>query len=312
MKRVEFSCKGTVPGMRYTREEGAALLCEFQDEIIRDYRSRFNKDLINRKYFTKDLQAAADAYGLGSDRVFLDLKKDLDKVTETISTWWSSIAGEERAKRVLARILPGEEMEVLSGITLQSGREHSDIDSVVVTPYGVFLIEVRNFSQSMVWDEKGYIYPDRPGTGADPSAVKQAENLADRINTSELMLRNRLKDHMNVPYYSILLVPDNKVRVTDRYGRIPVSSLSTVLSDIRGYSDGRRHISSKEMQEIKDVLKEDVRPALVPCPVDCIKIAEEYSRFVSMCSGREEGTILGKLRELLGKKTVKRPDTRVA
>ena len=312
MKKVDINCRGTVPGKMYTREEGAALLCEFQDEIIRDFRARFNKDLVNRKYFTRDLEAVADTYGLGSDRGFRDLKRNLDKASETIASWWSSIAGEERARRVLSRILPGEEMEVLYGVELQNGKGRTDIDSVVVTPYGVFVIEVRNFSQGMVWDEKGMISPAEAGDVSTVSGPVQAENLADTINCKELVLRNVLKYHMNVPYYSILLVPDNKVRVTDRYGRIPVSCLSTVLGDIRGFGDGKRHISPKEMQEISSLLRQSIRPVLVPCPVDCVKIAEEYSRFVSMCSGRKGENVLKKLKDMFGKRPMERPDTEVA
>lgn len=297
MKKADINCKGTVPGKMYTREEGAALLCEFQDEIIRDFRTRFNKDLVNRKYFTKDLQAVADTYGMASDRKFRDLKSDLDKASETIASWWSRIAGEERARRVLSRILPGEEMEALFGVELQDGNEYTDIDSVVVTPYGVFVIEVRNVGQDAVWDEKGFM---------------QGEDFAGTINCKELMLRTVLKDHMNVPYYSILLIPDNKIRITDRYGKIPVSCLSTVLSDIRGFSDGRRHISSKEMQEICGILRRSTRPELVPCPVDCVRIAEEYSWFVSICSGRKSESALKKIRDLIGKGPLKRPGTEVA
>ena len=136
---------------------------------------------------------------------------------------------------------------------------------------------------------------DRAAEGAG-----RAENLAELINCKELLLRSMLMHHMNIPYYSILLAADNKARITDRYGKIPVSCLNTVLSDIRTYSDGRRYISDTEMQEIKEALQKSEKPVTEACPVDCGKIADEYAAFAGRCSAGKGRSLLRKVREMFG------------
>ncbi len=296
MERIKFNCTGTVQGMMYTKEEGIRLLSDFQDEIIRDYRSRFGRSLFNRKYFTRNLEFTADEHQLGGDPAFLGLKKDFDVLGAAVSSWRNDLSGEERARRAMSRILPGEEMEVLYGVTLRDGQSLADIDAVAVTPYGVFAIEVESCNQDLVLDEKGIM---RPAGGVGP-----VKTLGDRMYCNELFLRNKLKDYMNVPVYSILLVTDNRVQVTDSYGKIPVSRLNTIMSDIRSYSDGKRYITRKQMQEIEDALLEYREPAMVLCPVDCRKIADEYTRFVSRCAVSEKKTIWSGVHTLFGRRAL--------
>ena len=290
MKKVELSCRGTVPGEMYTREDGIRLLCDFQDEIIRDYRTRFNKSLFNRKYFTRDLKATADGYGLGEDPGFQDLKNELDKTSEVISSWRNGLAGEDRARRALSKTLPGEEMEALYGVSLRSGKEETRYDAIVITPYGVFAIEVRS-SRDVIPDEKA---------------------LSGMMNLKECLLRNRLRDLMNIPVYSILLIADNRPNASGSISWIPISYMNTVMSDIRSYSNGRRYISADEIRKIKDILQRSNTDVLVPCPVDCVKIAEAYQRFVSRCSEKSDRSFLEKLRDVLNGKPAEEAKAKIA
>ena len=382
--------------MQYTKEEGVRLLSDFQDELIRDYRTRFNKSLINRKYFVNDLEATANGFGLAEDAGFCDLKMRLGEMSKVTDDWRGSIFAEERALRALGKTLPGEDMAVLYGVSLPGYRKGSaavqgapgskdyagstamrgksgskdyagsvshgapgskdyagsvshgapgskdyagsaahgkpegsartGLDAVVITPYGVFVIEVQSFGRDMVWDEKGFMHPagaepvaksslptSQPpvsvavnGAGSQPPA-----NLGEHIACKELLLRSTLREHMNVPVYSILLAADNRARITDNYGKIPVSSLNTILSDIRSYSDGRRYIQAKEMQELKDFLLGFREPVLKDCPVDCGKIAEEYFAFVSKCNSRDKG-LWQKLRDMFGRKPAPETHAEVA
>lgn len=289
MRETVKLSKGTAAGMQYTREEGVSLLSEFQNDIIRDYKKRFNETLYDRRYFYRNLESTADGYGLAAEHDFILLRSHMKKIGEIIATWKSGLTGEERARHALSRTLPGEEMETLYNVTLSDGKERTEYDAVTITPYGVFAIEVKSYSQDMTWDEKGVIYPSYNGSWH--------KNLGERMNCKEYLLRNRLKEFKDVPFYNILLIADNRVKITDNYRRIPISYNNTILSDIRSYSDGRRYIETEQIREIKRVLLEETEPVLVPCPVDCSKVAEEYSWFVRMCSRKENRSFWKKLRE---------------
>lgn len=281
MKRLEFRNRGTVPGEMYTREDMAGLLCDFQDEIVRDYRTRFNKSLYNRKYFTRDLEVTAAGYGIADSKEFRELKKELDHTGEVISELRSRISCQDRARRVLSRTLPGEEMEVLYGISLRNGKDVTEYDAVVITPYGVFVIDVRDPGRSKDIDER----------------IEEG-----KLNLKECLLRNRLREFLNVPFYSILLIAENRPNAADRLGWVPKSYLNTIMWDIRSYGNGKRYISSDEMKRISDVLRRNDSKALFECPVDCVKILDDYMGFVIRCSDRTAKGLLQKIRDIVNGK----------
>ena len=259
MRRKEIlSCIGTEKGKLYTREEIVELLLGMQDEIIRDYRSRFGNDLFNRKYFAKCLEAAAGRSGISGSRGVRELTRELEMMNETIRLERQRISEEDRSQRALGRTLPGEEMEVISGFSVKG----TDYDAVVITPYGVFVVEV---------------------AGAAKKGTKEL------LDLKELLLRDTLKSHPNVPFYGVMLSADGSRSAEG------MSTFDTVLSDIRSYSDGTRHIAAKEMAEISGELREVSEPVKVECPVDCGKIVREYSMFVNRCEEKKKSELLRKL-----------------
>ena len=63
MRETVKLSKGTAAGMQYTREEGVSLLSEFQNDIIRDYKKRFNA--VEHQYCTNITAARDEGWLLG-------------------------------------------------------------------------------------------------------------------------------------------------------------------------------------------------------------------------------------------------------
>ena len=278
---------------KYTKDEWVMLLSDFQDEIIRDYRARFSDALINRKYFTKSLVKTADGYGLSKDPEFIRLKEGMDAVSSEITSLRDDVISKERAARAIGRTLPGEELYGIYGVRLSCGctgsqaqggkRDSLDFDAVVVTPYGVFAITFIN--KSGTWDEDGFI--------------RKSENLGYIMERKEAALKRKLRRYRDLPVRSVLLVTDPKTVLKDKYRKVLISSLSDVLTDIRGMGDGRRHITPEESVEIRDMLRRAAQPELMECPVDLMKVADGYTWFVNCCLEKDDRSVIGRIKSFM-------------
>jgi hypothetical protein len=61
--------------------------------------------------------------------------------------------GESAVKRILSR-LPKDEYEILNDILIANGDNTSQIDHIVVSLYGIFIIETKNYSGWILGDER--------------------------------------------------------------------------------------------------------------------------------------------------------------
>lgn len=84
--------------------------------------------------------------------------------------------GEEEVGRILAR-LPREEYIVLNDVLLPTGQGTTQLDHVVVSVYGIFVIESKNY--------KGKIY-----------GTRSSEKWSQYINEEEYNLRNPIKQNI--------------------------------------------------------------------------------------------------------------------
>lgn len=287
---------------KYTKDEWVMLLTDFQDEIIRDYRARFSDALINRKYFTKSLELTAKEAGIDDAPEFTELKQGLDDTTRCITRLRNDVIGKERATRAFSRTLPGEELFSAYGVTLQDGRDEMVYDAVVITPYAAFSVTFTSGSGTL--DEHGFLHVS--------GSHSPAENIGFVMQAKELRLRRKLRKYRDLPVYSMLLVTDNNARVKDEYGKVVVSKVQDVLSDIRMMSDGRRHITPEESCEIREMLIRSSSLALIDCPVDLKRAADGYAWFVAKCTERSNGGLLGRIRSIIQGKPAEKPEAEIA
>lgn len=286
---------------KYTKEDQVILLSDFQDDIIRDYRTRFSGALANRKYFTRSLELTAKEYGISEMSRFQDLRRRLDDVGNKITSLRNDVIRKERVMSAFRRTLPGEELRGLYDVVLSDGRERARYDAVAVTPYGVFVIMY--VGESGTLDADGFMHP--------AGVHKIRVNVAYAIMRKEEFLRRKLSKYKTLPVYSMLLKTDSRLEVKDRYGKIEISSLKDVLSDIRGKSDGKRCVTTEEMRTIVEMMRQNSEAAEC-CTLDLKKTADEYAWFVSECSRKNDSSLIGKIRSALRRNTPDRPETEIA
>ena len=289
--RISLKGKGTVNGNQYTRSQVVSALCEYKDALASDFRSRFDSKMPDRKWILEDMNLIANSNGLAVDSEFRQLNDDLIEICRTITTYSKGLHGEHDAMRAMSRLLPGEEMEVIHNITIEDGDECTEFDSIVITPYGIFTIEVKSYGQEMTWDEKGII---------GPTYGKQwKKDLGERMNCKEFLIRKELAEYASVPFHNILLISDNRVKIRDNYKRVSISYLNTIMADIRNYSRGERYLSTAEIQAIKQKLMANNKPVYVDCPIDCDRVSQEYEWFLNRIEEERNKGIINRVRRVL-------------
>lgn len=285
-----------------SKEDMVVELCDFQDDIIRDYRTRFSDALINRKYFSRSLEITAKAHGISESDEFRELKQDFDELGRNISLLRSDVIRKERTMRAISRTLPGEELLGVCDAALSDGKENAEYDAVVITPYAA--VALTYIKENVSIDRDGFCHP--------AGRHKTKDDLAYTIGRKEALLKRKLRKYKDLPVYSMLLVTEKNAAVRDRYGKILITSPADVLASIRSMSDGMRRISAEEMDAIKTMLAPSGQEKLVPMPVDLKKLKDEYSWFVAKCSLKTDESLIGKIMRVIKGKPAEKPGTGIA
>lgn len=109
------------------------------------------------------------------------------------------LIGEWRVRKQLRR-LPEENYRVLNDITLRGKKGTSQIDHLVVSPYGIFVIETKNY--------KGWVHGSEDSEYWTQTFYKYKTKFRNPIkqNWSHIYtLKENLQEYENVPYYPIIV-----------------------------------------------------------------------------------------------------------
>ncbi len=156
--------------------------------------------------------------------------------------------GERGVKRTL-RKLPNDEHEVLQDLMLSTGKDLTQIDHVVISKYGIFDIETKNFSgfiSGNEWDKEWQQITDN-GLHPIPNPVRQNYK-------HTLALKHTLKDIPGVPIYPIVVLSD-KSRLDVTSERTLVVNRRDLLSAISSLCD-KPVLGDAQIQQIKRRLEE--------------------------------------------------------
>lgn len=108
------------------------------------------------------------------------------------------------------------------------------------------------------------------------------------MDIKQALLREYIGEDFPKSYQSILVFSDEKARVEDHYGQIPIVCGGGVSKKIREFNTGNNLLTEEQITNIKQAITSHHKIQKTPSPVNCDEIINDYA--VLMASIEEAST----------------------
>jgi len=154
--------------------------------------------------------------------------------------------GERRVQKQLKK-LPVEDYKILNNVMIKKKIGTSQIDHIVISPYGIFVIETKNYG--------GYVYGN-----------ENSDYWTQKFYKSKIKFRNPIKQNWGHVYALKDILPEYKdvsfypIIIFAGKSKLDINSKTCVISPEILYETIMRHrgskqLTSNEMEQIYDMLK---------------------------------------------------------
>ena len=132
-------------------------------------------------------------YNISDEPAFQRLCEETKKLGFQIASLKKGVVGERRTREGLRNLEFSPHVKILYNVTLDDGEDRTEYDAIVLAPFGIFVVEAKNFSGNAYITEKGILLRDDDRFGQ--------YNLGENMNRKEFLLRNCLSELGSFPYY---------------------------------------------------------------------------------------------------------------
>ncbi len=282
IEQIKQSLNGLGPrlGEAYSNQEIIDGSIELQGAIARDFASRMQMEISRDRDVLQAIEAVAEGHQLQATEEFIRLKNNITELGYTIGSFIKGMNGEKIAKRALKLLSFDKNVKVLYNISLEDEDAQAEYDAIVVAPYGIFVIEVKNWAASMRINERGVMQRE------DGSDITY--DLPGRMSIKEGLLREYLGDLFMTEYQGIVLFSNERAKVQDDYKKIPLSFGGSIVYDIRDYGKDRLKMSREQVDRIVEIIVANNKEQKTISKVDSEAIIEDYATLMVMLDERVE------------------------
>ena len=277
--RSKLNGLGPKPNEAYTNQEIIDQLKELQVAIAQVVCDGEGDSIVRADTIVHAVEDRVNGLGLQNTDSFLSFKQDMEMLGRKIALMISGIRGEKKGFRALKPLEFDCDTRVLRNVCLKNDEGESEIDAIVVAPYGVFVIEIKQRKKPVVITADGFYQKvDNPD---------YQYPLGERMCCKEMLLREAMGTALDVPVYPVLfLVSDSEV--TDHFGRVMTVNCNTAVYSIRSYAGGSTCLSSNRISEIVDSIEASRFEAKYPCRLDCERLIENFANLMDQIETAEE------------------------
>lgn len=157
--------------------------------------------------------------------------------------------GEEAASNIIKRVLRSTDL-LFNNVEISYDGRPTELDSVIVNPNGVFIIEVKNYSGNIVGSEDDFEWHKYHTTGAGNTYEKIVKNPIKQVRRQIYILAKYLDYygvHVWVDGYALLL--QNNSPVTSKFILSSTADIDRVL-----HTPGRNKLSQRDIDSITKLL----------------------------------------------------------
>lgn len=266
---------GTEIGTPYTHQEIIDRLIALQSALAKGVFEKTHAEHITDREVLRHFEILATDYGLDASERFLRLQRNIGILGHTIANYIKGREGERAAKRALKLISTDKSVRVLYNICLEDASDvgKTEYDAIVVAPYGLFVLEVKNISGTV------YIQPDsRLRKEGEPTPFY---DLSGRMGMKEALLRVCLGDLFPKKYVSMLVFPNKDTQIVDEYHRQLYYMGEGVSFDIRQFAKSGTILNEKQIAKIVERIKANHKEQKTLCKVNCEEIIDDYAHLMA-------------------------------
>lgn len=162
--------------------------------------------------------------------------------------------GELAAQEIIREVLRENDI-LLSNICISYEGKETELDNVIITDKGVFIIEVKNYSGKLIGKEEDFEWKKYKLSAGGNVYEKNVKNPIKQVKRQVYILSHYLKSQgidIWVEGYALLLENNSPV-----HGEYVLESRKGIGTAI--HRQGRNHLSKKTMGEVRTLLKRQVR-----------------------------------------------------
>lgn len=229
---------------RYFKNEIIDELINLENEVINKTFNTEHADEGNFKLWQveKHLECLNEELGNVANEELIRFKEQSKILTNEIKKQIAGNKGERFAAKCLETLKCHN--VILSNVELVKGNHKSEIDFIVLTQKGIYLLEIKNTKRDVVIDERGnYIKVCNESVYEKP--------LGENMNEKEYLLRSTLEDmgYQNPNIVSYVVFTNSQIKVENNYDYIKHCFISNLLQIINN-NNGEYLYSVKEMARI--------------------------------------------------------------
>lgn len=272
---------GTKVGDVYTNQEIVDILKEFQSALARGVFEKTHAENLRDRDILIHFEALAKEYGLDQTEEFIRLKSNMTKLGFTIGAFIKGMNGERITRKALKLLSFDRGVNILYNIQLKDEDAEAEYDAIVLSPHGIFVIEVKNWASSVVITPEGLIMRN------DDSGI--VYDLAGRMGIKQALLREYIGEDFPDSYHNILVFTNERAKVEDQYNRIPIVCGGGVSYKIRDMSANAASLTDEQISNITNIILAHHEVQMIASPVNCEEIIEDYAVLMARIEGASAG-----------------------
>ncbi len=272
---------GTQDTVLYTNQEIVDKLVELQAALAKGVFEKTHAEHMRERDILIHFEALAKEYGLDESETFIRFKKNMNELGYTIGTFIKGMNGERIARRALKLLSFEKNIKILYNVELEDEDAQAEYDAIVITPYGLFVVEVKNWGASMVITPNGLLQHEE-GNGV-------VYDLPGRMSIKEALLRTYLGDLFPEKYIGMLLLSNERAKLVDEYKKVPISFGGGISYEIKAYSKDGNILNEKQINAIASKILENHKEQRAESPVNCNEIIDDYAVLMAEIEGIASG-----------------------
>jgi len=278
---------GTDPTKGYTHKEIIDKLIELENALLSAVYEKNHAENMRPQDLTKHFSTLAEEFGLNNSEVYKRFVANMDELDHTVKSLIAGQRGERIARSSLKPLTYNGDIKILYNVQLEDEVMKTEYDAIVIAPYGLFVVEVKNWPGRVTLTSDGFLT-------RDGSSV--ISNLAARMIVKESLLKECLGDLFPKRYSGILLFPEEKTMLKDEYHQIPFSYGISIINSIKQYSNGSVVLSPAQIEAVSELITNSNKNQYTYCDVKCSEIIEDFATLMSQiesASNNEEDESIG-------------------
>ena len=264
----------------YTNQEIVDGLKALQKKMMEGVYEQTHAEHMREQDLKRHISTLASEHGLDETVLYKRFEANMNDMGYTIGSYIKGMKGEQIARRALKLISFDKGVKILYNVALEDEDAQAEYDAIVITPYGLFVIEVKNWGASMSIDKNGILRRDDQDIKYD---------LPGRMCVKEGLLREYLGELFPSKYQGIVLFSNENAQVQDDYKQMPICYGGGIVYSIRTFNEGEVILTDSQIDMIAEKIRSSHKEQRALCKVNCKEIIEDYAVLMAAIEEAADG-----------------------